>query len=350
MERIERKVLKEKPAAGAELGFGKYFTDYLFTMRYESGRGWHSPRIEPNEPLAFDLASSVFHYGQGVFEGMKAFLQPDGSVAIFRPEENWARMERSCERLCIPPVPADLAEEGLEELIRLERDWIPRGEGTALYIRPAVVATRPALGVHASDRYLFFILLSPVGNYYARGLAPTRLVAEDTFVRCPIGGTGEAKCLGNYAVSLKAGELAEKAGYDQVLWLDAAEHRYIEEAGSMNAFFVLGGEVVTPALVGSILHGVTRKSCLTLLREKGIPVSERRISIEEVTAGAESGALTEAFGTGTAAVVSPIGDIRYRGKDYAIGGTGEIARMLYGELTGIQRGRLPDRFGWLRKI
>ena len=352
MQIVTRKQLKEKPAKGTPLGFGHYFTDYMFTMKYTAEEGWHDAKIEPNEPQAFDLATSVFHYAQGIFEGMKAFMQPDGKIAVFRPEENWARMNRSAARMCIPQFPQDVAQEGLEELLKLEKDWIPREKGTALYIRPTIVATRVMLGVHASTEYLFFIILSPVGSYYAHGLEPTKLLVEDFYVRSAIGGTGEAKCLGNYAASMKAGELAEEKGFDQVLWLDAVEKKYVEEVGSMNMFFVIGGEVVTPALVGSILPGITRKSCLQLLRDKGYRVSERRISIDEVIASAQAGTLEEAFGTGTAAVVSPVGLISYKGRDYSINGgkMGKITEMLYATITGIQYGLLPDGYGWRKVI
>lgn len=352
MEIVQRKTLKEKPKEGAALGFGRYFTDYMFTMKYTAAEGWHGAKIVPNEPQSFDLGTSIFHYAQGIFEGMKAFRQPDGSVCVFRPEENWARMNRSAERMCIPTFPAELAQEGLEELLCIEKDWIPKERGTALYIRPTIVATQVMLGVHASAEYLFFIILSPVGSYYAHGLEPTKLLVEDFFVRSAIGGTGEAKCIGNYAASMKAGELAERKGFDQVLWLDAAEKKYVEEVGSMNIFFVLGGEVVTPALVGSILPGITRKSCLTILREKGYRMSERRISVGEVISAIEDGTLSEAFGTGTAAVISPVGLIRYREKDYQIGGgkMGEITQMLYDEITGIQYGELPDPRGWRKTV
>ena len=352
MEIIKRKTLKQKPAAGTKLGFGQYFTDYMFTMKYTREAGWHDAKIEPNEPQPFDLATSVLHYAQGIFEGMKAFLQPDGKVAVFRPEENWARMNRSAERMCIPQFPVDRVQEGLDALLKLEKDWIPKERGTALYIRPTIVATRVMLGVHASTEYLFFIILSPVGSYSAHGLEPTKLIAEDFFVRSAIGGTGEAKCLGNYAASMKAGEIAESKGFDQVLWLDANEKKYVEEVGSMNMFFVIGGEVVTPALVGSILPGITRKSCIQVLRDRGYRVGERRISIDEVIAGAESGALTEAFGTGTAAVISPVGLIRYRDRDYTIGGgkMGSVTKELYAAITGIQYGELPDPYGWRRIV
>ena len=351
MKIIKRETLKQKPSPDAELGFGHYFTDYMFTMKYTQGEGWHDPVIEPNEPQRFDLGTSIFHYAQGIFEGMKAFIQPDCSIAVFRPEENWARMNRSAERMCIPQFPADVVEEGMEELLKLEKDWIPTKPGTALYIRPTIVATRVMLGVHASTEYLFFIILSPVGSYYAHGLEPTKLLVEDFYVRSAIGGTGEAKCLGNYAASMKAGEEAEKKGFDQVLWLDAKDKKYVEEVGSMNMFFVINGEVVTPALVGSILPGITRKSCLQVLRDKGYPVSERRISIDEVIEASKNGTLDEAFGTGTAAVISPVGLIRYKDEDYVINGgkMGEITKMLYDTITGIQYGKLEDVYGW-RKI
>ena len=351
MKIIKRETLKQKPSPDTELGFGHYFTDYMFTMKYTAGEGWHDPMIEPNEPQRFDLGTSIFHYAQGIFEGMKAFIQPDGSIAVFRPEENWARMNRSAERMCIPQFPADVVEEGMEELLKLEKDWIPTKPGTALYIRPTIVATRVMLGVHASTEYLFFIILSPVGSYYAHGLEPTKLLVEDFYVRSAIGGTGEAKCLGNYAASMKAGEEAEKKGFDQVLWLDAKDKKYVEEVGSMNMFFVINGEVVTPALVGSILPGITRKSCLQVLRDKGYPVSERRISIDEVIEASKNGTLDEAFGTGTAAVISPVGLIRYKDEDYVINGgkMGEITKMLYDTITGIQYGKLEDVYGW-RKI
>ena len=352
MKFIERKVLKQKPGKDASLGFGHYFTDYMFTMKYTQEKGWHDPQIEPNEPVKFDLATTIFHYAQGIFEGMKAFIQPDGGIAVFRPEENWARMNRSAVRMCIPEFPADVVEEGLEELLKIEKDWIPTQPGTALYIRPTIVATRIMLGVHASTEYLFFIILSPVGSYYAHGLEPTKLLVEDFYVRSAIGGTGEAKCLGNYAASMKAGEEAEEKGFDQVLWLDAKDKKYVEEVGSMNIFFVIDGEVVTPALVGSILPGITRKSCLQVLRDKGYRVSERRVSIDEVVEAAKNGTLDEAFGTGTAAVISPVGLIQYKGVDYVINGgkMGEITKMLYDTITGIQYGKLEDKYGWRKLV
>ena len=273
-------------------------------------------------------------------------------MRVFRPEENFKRMNRSAERMCIPQIDEKKVLEGMFELLRLEKDWIPTAPGTALYIRPSIIATNVALGVHASSEYLFFIILSPVGSYYAHGLAPTRLLVEDYYTRATVGGTGEAKCIANYAVSLKAGEEAEKKGFDQVLWLDANEKKYVEEVGSMNMFFVIDGEVVTPELVGSILPGITRKSSIELLRAHGYKVSERRVSIDEVIEAQKNGKLNEAFGTGTAAVISPVGMMEYKGTDYVVNGgeMGEITKWLYDTITGIQTGRLPDPFGWVVKL
>ena len=351
MQIIRAEKLKEKPADQSKLGFGKIFTDYMLTMRYKNG-AWDEPRIEPYGPVAFDLATTVFHYAQGIFEGLKAFRNEAGEVRVFRPEENFKRMNRSAERMCIPQIDEKKVLEGMFELLRLEKDWIPTAPGTALYIRPSIIATNVALGVHASSEYLFFIILSPVGSYYAHGLAPTRLLVEDYYTRATVGGTGEAKCIANYAVSLKAGEEAEKKGFDQVLWLDANEKKYVEEVGSMNMFFVIDGEVVTPELVGSILPGITRKSSIELLRAHGYKVSERRVSIDEVIEAQKNGKLNEAFGTGTAAVISPVGMMEYKGTDYVVNGgeMGEITKWLYDTITGIQTGRLPDPFGWVVKL
>ena len=351
MQIIRAEKLKEKPADQSKLGFGKIFTDYMLTMRYKNG-AWDEPRIEPYGPVAFDLATTVFHYAQGIFEGLKAFRNEAGEVRVFRPEENFKRMNRSAERMCIPQIDEKKVLEGMYELLRLEKDWIPTAPGTALYIRPSIIATNVALGVHASSEYLFFIILSPVGSYYAHGLAPTRLLVEDYYTRATVGGTGEAKCIANYAVSLKAGEEAEKKGFDQVLWLDANEKKYVEEVGSMNMFFVIDGEVVTPELVGSILPGITRKSSIELLRAHGYKVSERRVSIDEVIEAQKNGKLNEAFGTGTAAVISPVGMMEYKGTDYVVNGgeMGEITKWLYDTITGIQTGRLPDPFGWVVKL
>ena len=351
MKFIQATKLKEKPADQSKLGFGKIFTDYMLTMKYKDGK-WEEPVIEPYGPVPFDLATTVFHYAQGIFEGLKAFRNEKGEVRVFRPEENFKRMNRSADRMCIPRIDEKVALDGLFELLRVEKDWIPTAPGTALYIRPSIIATNVALGVHASSEYLFFIILSPVGSYYAHGLAPTRLLVEDYYTRATVGGTGESKCIANYAVSLKAGEEAEKKGFDQVLWLDANEKKYVEEVGSMNMFFVIDGEVVTPALVGSILPGITRKSSIELLRAHGYKVSERRVSIDEVLEAQKKGTLNEAFGTGTAAVISPVGMMEYKGEDYVVNGgeMGPITKWLYDTITGIQTGRLEDKFGWVVKL
>lgn len=352
MKFIKAETLKEKPADESKLGFGKIFTDYMFTMKYKEGKGWYDAQIEPYRPLQFDLATTVFHYAQGIFEGLKAFKNEKGEIRVFRPDENFKRMNRSAERMCIPQIDEKLVLEGLFELLKIEKDWIPTSPGTALYIRPSIIATNVALGVHAGTEYLFFIILCPVGSYYAHGLAPTRLLVEDYYTRATVGGTGESKCIANYAVSLRAGEEAAKKGFDQVLWLDANEKKYVEEVGSMNMFFVIGGEVVTPMLTGSILPGITRKSCLELLKANGYRVSERRISIDEVIEAQKIGALDEAFGTGTAAVISPVGMMEYKGKDYVVNDNrmGNITKWLYETITGIQTGRLADEHNWVVKL
>ena len=352
MKVILSKNLKAKPTDESKLGFGKIFTDHMFTMEYDAANGWHNPVVKPYEPISIDPATSILHYAQGIFEGMKAFIDVNGEVALFRPSENFKRMNRSAERMCIPQFDEKVAMEGLKELIRVEKDWIPKKEGTALYIRPTIVATDVMLGVHAAAKYLFFIILSPVGAYYAHGLEPVKIYVEDFYVRSAVGGTGEAKCIGNYAASMKAAEEAGKKGYDQVLWLDAKEKKYAEEVGSMNIFFVIGDTVVTPMLTGSILPGITRKSSIEILKSKNIKVEERRISIDEIEAAAKSGELKEVFGTGTAAVISPVGEISYKGEDFVVNGgkMGEITKMLYDEITGIQRGKIADKYGWIERI
>ncbi len=352
MKVILSKNLKQKPADESKLGFGKIFTDHMFTMEYEEGKGWHNPTIKPYAPIEIDPATSVLHYAQGIFEGMKAFIDVNGEIALFRPSENFKRMNRSAERMCIPQFDEQTAMEGLKELIKVDRDWIPKKEGTALYIRPTIVATDAMLGVHAAKKYLFFIILSPVGAYYAHGLEPVKIYVEDFYVRSAVGGTGEAKCIGNYAASMKAAEVAEKKGFDQVLWLDAKDKKYVEEVGSMNIFFVIGDTVVTPMLTGSILPGITRKSAIEILKSKNIKVEERRISVDELEKAADCGQLKEAFGTGTAAVISPVGMIEYKGKDITINGgaMGEITKMLYDEITGIQTGKVADKFGWIERL
>ncbi|MCI8538679.1 MAG: branched-chain amino acid aminotransferase [Oscillospiraceae bacterium] len=345
------KTRKDKPA-DAVLGFGKYFTDHMFLMNYGLEQGWHSPRIVPYGPFELDPSSMVLHYAQEIFEGMKAYRTPGGSIQLFRPEENARRMNSSCERMCIPKLDEDLFVEAVRKLAELEADWVPRSEGTSLYIRPFIIATDASLGVHASHTYLFSIICSPVGSYYAEGINPVKIFVESEDVRAVRGGTGFTKCGGNYAGSIRAGERAERQGYSQVLWLDGVERKYIEEVGSMNVMFKVAGKVVTPALTGSVLPGITRKSCIELMRSWGLEVEERLITAQELFDAMENGTLEEAWGTGTAAVISPIGEMGWEDKKRVINGgkIGPVSQRLYDELTGIQWGRIGDPFGWTVKV
>ncbi|MFJ8247025.1 branched-chain amino acid aminotransferase [Peribacillus asahii] len=342
---------KEKPQAD-QLQFGKNFTDHMFIMDYMQGQGWHDPRIVPYQPLTLEPSAMIFHYGQSVFEGLKAYLTEEEEVLLFRPEKNFERLNRSNERLCIPEIDVEFALKALKELIRVDRDWIPQEEGTSLYIRPFIIATEPYLGVSPSDRYQFIIIMSPVGSYYKEGIKPVKIAVETDFARTVRGGTGEAKTGGNYASSLKAQEISEKSGYSQVLWLDGVEKKYIEEVGSMNVFFKINGEVVTPALNGSILQGITRASIIELLQYWNVPVTERRISMQEVYDAYKAGQLEEAFGTGTAAVISPIGEFYWKEEQMVInnGETGELSQKLYNTLTGIQNGKVADPLNWITKL
>ena len=344
--------LKQKPDTTHELGFGKKFTDHMFTMVYKEGKGWYDAKIQPYTQIAFDPATTVFHYAQGVFEGLKAYKNENDEILLFRPEENFKRLNASARRMCIPQIDEKFALQALCKLLEIEKDWIPTAEGTSLYIRPSIIATNVELGVHTSVEYLFFIILSPVGAYYKNGLAPIKLLVEDFYVRAAVGGTGEAKCIGNYGASLKAAEKAVQHGCDQVLWLDAKEHKYLEEVGSMNIFAVIDDVIVTPALTGSILPGITRKSCIELLKASGYRVEERNISIEELIYAQETGKLTEIFGSGTAAVISPVGSIQYKDRVYAIGNgnMGRVTNYLYSVLTGIQYGKIEDRLNWTYNV
>ncbi len=330
------------------LVFGKTFTDHMFLMDYDAGQGWHDPRIVPYGPLSLEPSCMVFHYAQELFEGMKAYRTPEGKVQLFRPMENALRFNNSCERMCVPPIDPEFFVQAVKTLVKVDQDWVPHKKGASLYIRPFVFATDPSLGVHASHSYLFVIILCPVGSYYAEGLDPVKIYVEDADVRAVRGGTGYAKCGGNYAASLRAGERAEEKGFSQVLWLDGVERKYIEEVGSMNVLFKIGGKVVTPALTGSVLPGITRKSCLELLRDWGIPVEERLISAQELFDAADAGKLEEAWGSGTAAVVSPIGELAMGDKDVIVndGQIGHLTQRLYDTLTGIQWGTEPDAYGW----
>ena len=339
---------KAKPAKGEKLGFGHIFTDHMFVMNYTAGKGWHDARIVPYQNLSLSPASMVFHYGQEMFEGLKAYMGDDGKAYLFRPDMNAKRANQSNDRLCIPNIPEEDFVEAVRAVVEVDKDWIPTEPGTSLYIRPFVIATDDFLGVAPSKTYLFMVILSPSGAYYESGLAPVGIWIEDEYVRAVKGGMGFAKTGGNYAASLIAQVKAHDDGYSQVLWLDGVERKYIEEVGAMNIFFKIAGKIVTPMLNGSILPGVTRNSVLTLCRSWGYEVEERRISVDELVAAAKDGSLEEVFGTGTAAVVSPVGKLRYMDDVMQIGGgeIGELTQKLYDEITGIQWGRRPDPFGW----
>ena len=339
------------PAAD-KLGFGQYFTDHMFVMDYYEGRGWVDPRIVPYADIPLSPAAVVLHYGQEIFEGMKAYHTPAGKAVLFRPEKNMERLNLSAERLCMPKVDEEFCVKAIKKLVAIDEDWIPEGENTSLYIRPFVFATEPHVGVHPSATYQFVIILSPVGAYYAEGLAPVKIYVEDKYTRASKGGTGATKAAANYAQSLKAQMDAQAKGYSQVLWLDSVEQKYVEEVGAMNIFFKINGEVITPALTGSVLPGITRKSTVELLKYWGVPVSERRLSIDEIRDAAHNGKLEEVFGTGTAAVVSPVGVLGYKDEKYVINNfqIGELTQKIYDELTGIQWGTRPDPFGWVMPL
>ena len=344
-------VLKEKPDSST-LGFGKIFTDHMFMMDWNSEKGWYNARIVPFGRIDLHPASTVLHYGSEIFEGLKAYRRKDGKVQMFRPIENIRRMNRSAERLCLPEIPEDLAMQVLTTFVELEQDWTPSAEGTSLYLRPFMFGNDESLGVHAVHNATYVIIASPVGSYYAEGINPVKIMIEDQDVRAVRGGTGYAKCGGNYAASNRAGERAAQQGYSQVLWLDGVERKYIEEVGAMNVMFKIGGKIVTPMLSGSILPGITRMSCIAVLKDKGYDVEERLLSIDELEAAMENGTLEEAWGCGTAAVVSPIGELCYKGVKYPVnnGEIGEVTQMLYDTLTGIQWGKVEDKFGWIQEI
>ena len=344
-------VLKEKPDSST-LCFGKIFSDHMFMMDWNSEKGWYNARIVPFGRIDIHPASTVLHYGSEIFEGLKAYRRKDGKVQMFRPIENIRRMNRSAERLCLPEIPEDLAMQVLTTFVELEQDWTPSAEGTSLYLRPFMFGNDESLGVHAVHNATYVIIASPVGSYYAEGINPVRIMIEDQDVRAVRGGTGYAKCGGNYAASNRAGERAAQQGYSQVLWLDGVERKYIEEVGAMNVMFKIGGKIVTPMLSGSILPGITRMSCIAVLKDKGFEVEERLLSIDELEAAMENGTLEEAWGCGTAAVVSPIGELCYKGVKYPVnnGEIGEVTQMLYDTLTGIQWGKVEDKFGWIQEI
>jgi len=341
---------KQKPADPLKLEFGTTFTDHMFTMSYRGGQ-WTDPSIGPFQPLSLNPAAMCLHYGQGVFEGMKAYRRK-GKVYLFRPRDNILRLNSSAKRIVMPAVETDFVLDCLKELIRIERDWIPEVPGTSLYIRPTMIATEPKLGVRASLEYLFFIILSPVGPYFKEGFNPVKLLVSEKYVRAVRGGIGFSKTVGNYAASLLAGKEAADLGYSQVLWLDALEREYIEETSTMNVFVRFKDELATSPLDGTILPGMTRDSVLRISRDWGLKVSERRISIHELLKGIESGTVREVFGAGTAAVIAPIGELSYQGKAHVINGgkTGDLTRRLYDEILGIQCGEKRDSYGWVLSV
>lgn len=351
LEKVEPDKCKAKPSPD-NLGFGVHFTDHMFLMTWTKDGGWHDAKICPYQDFSMDPASMVFHYGQAIFEGLKAYRGKDDQLFLFRPVDNFERMNVSALRMCMPRIPVENVVKALKALLYLEKDWVPKKEGATLYIRPTMIAVEPALGVTPSSKYYFYIILSPVGAYYAEGFNPTKIYISDEYVRAVKGGVGHVKTAGNYAASLYMSEIAKKEGYTQVLWLDACEHKYIEEVGTSNIFFKIAGELVTPPLGGSILGGLTRDSVIKLAESWGIKVSERKISIDEVLEAKEKGTLEEAFGTGTAAVISPVGEFLYKNTTYTVnnGETGELSTRLFTELQAIQNGTQDDPFKWVVRV
>ena len=343
---------KAKPADESKLGFGKIFTDHMFVMDYAPDKGWHDARIVPYQPFPLDPACVIFHYAQEIFEGLKAYRTADNTIQLFRPDCNGQRMQDSADRMCIPKIPVEDFVQAVKTLVEVDKDWVPHSDGASLYIRPFVIGLDPTLGVHTSHHCQYIVIVCPVGAYYPEGLAPTKIYIEDQDVRAVRGGTGMAKTGGNYAASLRAGNRAEQKGYTQVLWLDGVHRKYIEEVGAMNVMFKVNGKILTPDLNGSVLDGITRRSCIQLLKDWGYEVEERRISAEELFQAAEDGTLEEAWGTGTAAVISPIGELAEGDKKVTVSGNkiGPITQRLYDELTGIQWGRIADPHGWTMKI
>jgi branched-chain amino acid aminotransferase len=334
---------------GNGLSFGTIFTDHMFNMDHSVKKGWHNPRIEPYAPIMMQPSTMVLHYGQSIFEGLKAFKTDSGAINLFRPQDNFRRFNYSAEKMCIPKIDEDFALEALKQLLIVEKRWVPSSPGTTLYIRPTIIAMDPFLGVRASYDYRFFIILSPVGAYYKEGFDPVKIWVTEKYVRAVPGGVGDVKTAGNYAASLCASEEAHKLGFTQVLWLDGVERRYIEEVGSMNIFFVIDDEIITPALTGSILSGVTRDTVIQLAAAWGKPVTQRRISIEEVIEAHDTGKLQECFGSGTAAVISPVGEIKYKERLFKLGNgnVGPWAKKFFDTITGIQYGRIDDPKGWV---
>jgi len=343
---------KAKPTDESKLGFGKIFSDHMFIMNYDEGQGWHDARIIPYAPISLDPSAVVFHYAQECFEGMKAYRTADNKIQLFRPDCNARRMNNTQDRLCIPEIPVDDFIQAVKALAEVEKDWVPHSEGASLYIRPFTIATMPQLGVHASTSYQFMIICSPSGAYYSDGLAPIKIYVEDTYVRACPGGTGFTKCGGNYAVSLLAGHIAEEKGFSQVLWLDGVERKYVEEVGAMNIFFKIDGKVYTALAQdkdGTVLPGVTRRSCIELMKDWGYEVIEGKLAIADIMQASKEGKLEEVFGTGTAAVVSPVKQLDYEDQSAFIGNgeIGALTQKLYDTMTGMQWGKLPDTKNWI---
>lgn len=347
----KRENLKEKPDQ-KNLGFGKYITDYMFICDWSKDQGWHDARIVPEGPIEMDPACMVLHYAQETFEGLKAYRTKEGKIQLFRPEMNAKRMIRSNERLCMPGFPVEDFVEAVKAIVEVEKDWVPSEPDTSLYIRPYMFATESALGVHMASSYKFMIICSPVGAYYASGLDPVKIMVEDELVRAVAGGTGFTKCGGNYAGSIAGQVKAEKLGYEQVLWLDGNERRYVEEVGSMNIMFKIDGEIWTAPTEGTVLPGVTRDSMLHILKDWGYTVREERLAIDDLMRFAHEGKLEEVFGTGTAAVISPVGELRYKDDVVVINDnkTGELTQKLYDTLTGIQWGKIADDYNWTVEV
>jgi branched-chain amino acid aminotransferase len=343
--------LKPKPR-DSELGFGQVFTDHMFLADFQDEKGWYDPRIEPYGPIPLDPAAAVLHYAQAIFDGLKAFRGVDGKVRLFRPQKHVERLNNSSRRLCIPPLDPGLALQSIVQLVGMERDWVPSMIGTSLYVRPVIIATEPFLGVRPAKQYIYYVILSPVGAYYPEGMAPVKIRVEERYVRAVDGGMGGAKTGGNYAASLLPGEEAKHGGYTQVLYLDGVHRKYLDEVGTMNLMVRIGDEVVTPPLTGTILPGITRDSALALLHKWGIKVSERQISIDDVMHAHKRGALKEVWGTGTAAVISPVGELAYRDERLVIndGRIGSVTQRLYDAIVAIQYGQAPDPDNWTVEV
>ena len=349
---IQAKTKKKKPHENDALVFGKNFTDHMFIMEYNAENKWHNARVQPYQPFVLDPAALCFHYGQTLFEGMKAYSTNQNETSLFRPMRHLERMQAGCRRLCIPVFDAKFVLQGLTELLKIEKDWVPKRKGSSLYIRPTIIATQATVGIQSSTQYYFYVILSPVSSYYSAGFEPIAIHVENEFIRAAIGGTGNVKTGGNYVGTLLAANQAKARGFAQVLWLDANKRKYIEEVGAMNVFFVLNGQVITPPLSGSILPGVTRESVIELLKDWHVPIVERAISIDEVIEHCQSGQLTECFGTGTAAIVAPVGQLGYCNKKYAINGgkIGSLTKRIYNYLLKLQHNEITDRPKWIYKV